>query len=192
MKRKYDISIVIFLIILTVLLTRDHGLMETNFSVLGSRGGRRIGFLLWGALVGSMTYLGIADIADRAGCRDGVLDGFLCLSLYVFLCGIGLPYRSKLLPGMARLHVYLSMGGVLLLVCAICRLLWLLERQYGTEFRMEKYLLILMQIPAAALYLYAGIISVLLELYAVCTGWAYLYVLQRKIENLGLSKGGNM
>ena len=188
MKRKYDVLIMIFLIVLTILLARGHGLMETNFSVLGSRGGRRIGFLLWGALVGSVTYLGIADIANRAGCRDGVLDGLLRLSLYVFLCGIGLPYRSKLLPRMARLHVYLSMGGVLLLICAVCRLRYLLQRRYGTGFRAEIYLLILMQFPAMVLYCRAGIISTLLELYAVGAGWGYLYLLRRKIEKLGLSK----
>ena len=192
MRKKYDVWIITLITIMTLALATGRGLTETNFSALGSRGGRRILFLVWGALVGSLTYLGVADTADCAGCDDGMLELLLTLSLAGFLCGLGLPYRPRLTPRIARLHVGLSMGSVICLVLSICRLLSLLERRYGNVFRAQKLLLALLQIPAVLLYLYAGIISSLLEIYAILGGWLYLGGMRRKIEKLGLSKDGNM
>lgn len=70
MKRRYEVLIILFIIVLTIPLARGRGLTETNFSVLGNRGSRRICFLLWGALVGSYLYLYIEETAELAKCAD--------------------------------------------------------------------------------------------------------------------------
>ena len=182
MKRRYEVLIILFIIVLTIPLTRGRGLTETNFSVLGNRGSRRICFLLWGALVGSYLYLYIEETAELAKCADRTQEWLTGLALAVFLCGIGLPYRTRLVPLMARIHVYLSVGGTILYLFCIRRLLILLERQYGTGFRIEKWIAISMTAVGVFLYIYVGIISSLLEIYVTLGSCIYLYRLRRKIE----------
>lgn len=70
MKRRYEVLIILFIIVLAIPLARGRGLTETNFSVLGNRGSRRICFLLWAALVGSYLYLYIEETAELAKRRQ--------------------------------------------------------------------------------------------------------------------------
>ncbi len=180
----------VLILALTAALAAGGSLTDTNFSVIGNRGRGRILFLAWGALVAVWGYISMEDLMEQGQIQDGWTEGFLLLAELCFLWGLGLPYRPRLVPGMAGLHVGLSLTGCLFFLFCTIRFLHQLERRFGRQFGWEKAFLWSVLLISAALYRAVGIISGLLELFVTLTFVWYLKRMEKKLVKISLAKGG--
>lgn len=172
--------------LLTFLLASGFSLTDTNFSVIGSRGGRRPLFLLWGALTGNFFYLYTDNLFMQTGCADRLVRGLLWGALFLFVTAVGIPYLPKLLPDLARLHVEISFLAPLFLGASQMRFLHLLQKKAGTVFRMQWIFMGALGMGSAVLFLSIGIVTSLLEIYLIFGICIYLLGLHRKLGELRL------
>lgn len=182
MKRRYEVLIILFIIVLTIPLARGRGLTETNFSVLGNRGSRRIWFPALGCAGGKLSVfiyrrnIGAgkmrrqdAGMADRPGAGSISVWNWSALSHET-----GSPYGAY-----PRISVRGRNHSISVLHQAS-------PYSAGTTIRdrvrIEKWIAISMTAVGVFLYIYVGIISSLLEIYVTLGSCIYLYRLRRKIE----------
>ena len=110
---KYTPFFLYLISMLTFLMAYGFPLTDTNFSVIGSRGGRRLLFLLWGALTGNYFYLYTEMLMTQTDCEDRLVRSLLLGALLLFVTAVGIPYLPELLPELARLlpHIFRIVTG---------------------------------------------------------------------------------
>lgn len=169
---------------LTLLLASGFELTSTNFSVIGSRGGRRLIFLLWGALTGNYFYLYTEKLIEMTDCQDRIMEGFLLSSLFFFITAVGIPYIPEQVPRMSRLHVEISFLAPLLLGISQLRFLLLLQNKIGNNFLSQWFFMVFLGVGSTALFLAIGIVSSLLEIFLILGICLYLLLLHYKLKKL--------
>lgn len=184
MYKRYAFYSLSFILLLTLLMAFGFRLTSTNFSVIGSRGSRRLAFLLWGALTGNYFYLYTEKLMELAGCRDWIMESFLLSSLLFFVTAVGIPYIPEQVPEMSRLHVMISFLAPLFLGLAQLRFLLLLRKKIGGNFRTQWFLLAFLGIGSGILFLTIGIVSSLLEIFLIFGICLYLSILHCKLKKL--------
>lgn len=184
MHKRYAFYSLCLIPLLTLLMASGFQLTSTNFSVIGNRGGRRLVFLLWGALTGNYFYLYTEKLMELTNCRDRIMEGFLLSSLLFFVTAVGIPYIPEQVPKMSRLHVMISFLAPLLLGQAQLRFLLLLRKKIGGNFRIEWFFLIFLGLGSGILFLSIGIVSSLLEIFLIFGICLYLLLLHCKLKKL--------
>ena len=81
MHKRYGFYSLCLIPLFTLLMASGFQLTTTNFSVIGNRGGRRLVFLLWGALTGNYIYLYTEKLMELTDCQDRVMEGCIFSSL---------------------------------------------------------------------------------------------------------------
>ena len=99
MQKRYAFCSLCLIPFLTLLLASGFSWTGVNFSVIGSRGGRRLAFLVWGALTGNYFYLHTRELIELSGCRNRTLERLLFGALVCFVTAVGIPYLPRQLPG---------------------------------------------------------------------------------------------
>lgn len=181
MPKKYGFYSLCLIPALTLMLALGFRLTATNFSVIGSSGGRRLVFLVWGALVGNYFYLYTEDLMELTGCRDRMLQSFLFLALVFFVTAVGIPYIPERIPRLSRLHVQISFLAPVLLGVAQIRFLCLLQKKMDGRFLGQWLLLAVLGAGSALLFFSIGIVSSILELFLTLGICFYLWLLHRKL-----------
>lgn len=184
MHKRYAFYSLCLIPLLTLLMSSGFQLTGTNFSVIGNRGGRRLAFLLWGALTGNYFYLYTEKLMELTDCRDWIMEGFLLSSLFFFVTAVGIPYIPEQIPRMSRLHVMISVLAPLFLGLAQLRFLMLLRNKIGESFRVEWIFLAFLGLGSGILFLSIGIVSSLLEIFLILGICLYLFLLHCKLKNL--------
>ena len=182
--RKRYLGFFCLILILTVCLSFDSGLTETNFSVIGNRQERKLLFLTWGALVGNFYYLYMEDLMRQVECTDRMVRTFLLASLFFLMTGIGLPYLPKKVPGLSRLHVLLSFLAPVCMAVSQIRFLLLLQKQTGTIWKEQWCMQLFIGLGSFALLFGIGMVSSLLEIFLTAAVCLYLVLLRRKLEKI--------
>ena len=183
---KYTPFFLYLISMLTFLMAYGFPLTDTNFSVIGSRGGRRLLFLLWGALTGNYFYLYTEMLLTQTNCEDRLVRSLLLGALLLFVTAVGIPYLPELLPELARLHVEISFFSPIFLGLSQVRFLHLLEKKAGNMFPVQRTFLGVLLIGSAILFLSIGIVTSLLEIFLIVGICFYLRGLHRKIGSIRL------
>lgn len=181
MPKKYGFYSLCLIPFLTLMLSLGFGLTDTNFSVIGNSGGRRLAFLLWGAVAGNYFYLYTEELLELAGCQDRMLQRFLFVSLIFFITAVGIPYIPEQVPRLSRLHVHISFLAPLFLGLAQVRFLCLLQRKTVGGFLAQWLILAVLAAGSAILFFSIGIVSTVLELFLTLGVCLYLWLLHRKL-----------
>ncbi len=184
MHKRYAFYSLCLISLLTFLMASGFQLTSTNFSVIGSRGGRRLAFLLWGALTGNCFYLYTKKLMELTDCRDWIMESFLLCALLFFVTAVGIPYIPEQVPRMSSLHVAISFLAPLFLGLAQLRFLLLLQKKISGSFRMQWLLLSILGFGSAVLLLTVGIVSSLLEIFLIIGICLYLLLLYSKLNKL--------
>ena len=182
MEKRYGFCSLCLIPLLTLLMAFGDSWTGTNFSVIGNRGGRRMAFLLWGALTGNYFYLYTKELMELSGCRDRMSRGFLFAALVFFITAVGITYLPERVPGLSRLHVQISFLSPLLLAVAQVRFLLLLQKESGGRFGVQWGFLAFLGAGSVILLFSVGMVSTLLEVYVTLGVCLYLWLLHRKLE----------
>ena len=183
MYKRYGFYSLCLIPLLTLLMASGYSWTGTNFSVIGNRGGRRMGFLLWGALTGNYFYLYTEELLKLSGCRDRMVQAFLFGALVFFVTAVGIPYLPEQAPGLSCLHVQISFSAPFLLAAAQVRFLLLLQRKNGRSFGVQWGLLALLAAGSLVLLYSVGMVSTLLEVYVTVGVCLYLWLLHHKLAH---------
>lgn len=181
MQKRYAFCSLCLIPFLTLLLASGFSWTGVNFSVIGSRGGRRLAFLVWGALTGNYFYLHTRELMELSGCRNRTLERLLFGALVCFVTAVGIPYLPRQLPGLSCLHVGICFTSTLLLAVVQVRFLRILQKKSGGGFGIQWSLLALLGTGVCILLFSIGIISTLLEVYVTVGGCIYLWLLHCKL-----------
>lgn len=182
MHKRYGFYSLCLIPFLTLLMASGFSWINTNFSVIGNRGGRRAAFLLWGAFTGNYFYLYTMELMELGGCRDRAARGFLFCALVLFVTAVGIPYLPEQVPGLSRWHVQISFMSPLFLAAAQIRFLIVLQKKYGSGFTLQWAILALLGAGSGILLFSIGIVSTLLEVYVTIGVCLYLRLLDHKLE----------
>ena len=106
MQKRYAFCSLCLIPFLTLLMASGFSWTGVNFSVIGSRGGRRWAFLVWGALTGNYFYLHTRELMELSGCRNRTLERLLFGALVCFVTAVGIPYLPRQLPGLSCLRFW--------------------------------------------------------------------------------------
>lgn len=184
MRRNYDFYSFFLIPALTFWLLEGFSLTGTNFSVIGNRGGRKLLFLLWGALIGNYFYLYVKDLMELGNCRDKWARFFLSAAFFCFICGIGIPYLPKLVPVLSRIHILAAFSGPVLLFGALFRFLLTLERQSGRRLWGQRLVHLFFGMSSFGLLFWFEMVTGLLELFLTLGICLYLSIFQIRVEAL--------
>lgn len=184
MYKRYGFYSLCLIPLLTFLMASGFQLTSTNFSVIGNRGGRRLAFLLWGALTGNSFYLYTEKLMELTDCRDRMAEGFLFSSLVFFVVAVGIPYVPERLPGMSHLHVEISFMAPVFLGLSQLRFLLFLQKKMNERFLTQWLLLAFLGFGSAFLFLSIGIVSSLLEIFLILGICFYLLLLHHKLKKM--------
>lgn len=169
----------------TLLLAGEERWLTYNFSVIGSTGWGRLGFLLWGILVGGYFHRQLGRLNQRGKWRW--LDIGRHLALILFFFALIIPYLPKTAPLLAWIHVGLALVATLILFFLVLAIL-LRARQLAPR-QTRPYLLAMAVIGAvvSALLAAAGIVSTALEVFLVLSNVALLERMEKFVEQCDFS-----
>ncbi len=183
MQKSYVFCSLCLIPVFTLFLASGCSLTETNFSVIGNEGGRQAAFLSWGALTGNYFYLYSRALMEEAELRDGLTLFLLTASLMLFLTAVGLPYLPQRVPGISRLHVWISFSSMIVMALSQIRLLILLQKMSGVVFGLQWVQQGILYVGSAVLFFGIGIVSSILEIFVTFGICIYLVCLDRKIKD---------
>lgn len=184
MQKKYAFCSLCLIPFLTLLMASGGRWTATNFSVIGSKGGRRIMFLLWGALTGNYFYFYTDKLLEITGCHDRMLRGFLFTALIFFVTAVGIPYLPEQVPRLSRLHVEISFLAPLFLGLSQVRFLYLLQKKTARKFPAQWLFLSVLAAGSVIFLLSIGIVSSVLEIFITIGVCMYLWLFHRKLKSL--------
>ena len=178
-KGKYDFFTIYFIPGITVLLASHDSCTDTNLSVLGNTAGNQALFTLWGFTTGTYYCMYSFYLFNIGRYRNKAVKSIICTAAAFLFTAVIIPYMPEQYPFKSRLHVLLAFFSPILFTSGMIVFLSFLSNKNRPRFRRAWEIMWILTACACLLFIRAGFITSLLELFTVIGLCGYLRYMER-------------
>ena len=178
-KGKYDLFTIYLVPGATVLLASLGSWTDTNLSVLGNLSGHKLLFAVWGIFTGIYYCIYVRYLFNIGRYRNKAVKSIICTAAAFLFTAVIIPYMPEQYPFKSRLHVLLAFFSPILFTSGMIVFLRFLSNKNRPRFRRAWEIMWILTACACLLFIRAGFITSLLELFTVIGLCGYLRYMER-------------